>query len=122
MGKTHPRKSQWQKRKARVGAKINGTGQRPRLTVYRSLNHIYAQVVDDSSGTTMASASSLTAAIRETPGHKGNVATAKEVGQAVAQAAQAKGIKQVVFDRNGYLYHGRVKALAEAAREAGLEF
>ena len=120
--KTNPRKLAWARRKARVRKKIRGTPQRPRLCVYRSLNHIYAQVIDDVAGRTLASASSLMPEIRKQPGHKGNVATAKLVGQAVAQAALAAGIKDVVFDRNGYLYHGRVKALAEAAREAGLNF
>jgi large subunit ribosomal protein L18 len=120
--KTNPRKLAWARRKARVRKKIRGTPQRPRLCVYRSLNHIYAQVIDDVAGRTLASASSLMPEIRKQPGHKGNVATAKLVGQAVARAALAAGIKDVVFDRNGYLYHGRVKALAEAAREAGLNF
>ncbi len=120
--KTNPRKLAWTRRKARVRKKIRGTPQRPRLCVYRSLNHIYAQVIDDVAGRTLASASSLMPQIREQTGHKGNVATAKLVGQAVARAALDAGIKDVVFDRNGYLYHGRVKALAEAAREAGLNF
>ena len=122
MGKTNPQKVAWTTRKRRVRHKIHGTAQRPRLTVYRSLNHIYAQVVDDDRGVTLAAASSVQSGIREDAGHKGNVATAQKVGQAVADAAKAKGIETVVFDRNGYLYHGRVKALAEAAREAGLAF
>jgi large subunit ribosomal protein L18 len=105
-----------------VRRKVKGTSERPRLTVFRSLNHMYAQVVDDVSGATLAAASSLSASIREQEGHKGNIAAAKKVGAAIASACQAKGLTQVVFDRNGYLYHGRVKALAEAAREAGLEF
>ncbi len=122
MAKTNPSKVAWAKRKARVGRKLHGDAERPRLTVYRSLNHIYAQVVDDDQGRTLAAASSLLPAVRNEPGHKGNIATAKLVGKAIAEAAQAKGVKKVVFDRNGFLYHGRVKALAEAAREAGLEF
>ena len=101
---------------ARIRAKLSGTGERPRLNVYRSLNHIYAQVIDDQTGTTLVSASS----IKLKTG--GNVASAKEIGKAVAELAVQKGIKKVVFDRGGYLYHGRVKALADAAREAGLEF
>src|SRR5208282_39619 len=101
---------------ARIRQKMAGTAVRPRLNVYRSLNHIYAQVVDDQNGTTLVSAST----IKMKTG--GNVASAKEIGKAVAEAAVAKGIKQVVFDRGGYLYHGRIKALADAAREAGLEF
>lgn len=122
MGKTNPSKVAWAKRKARVRRKIRGTAERPRLTVYRSLNNMYAQVVDDDLGSTLASVSSLMPAIKNEAGHKGNIATAKKVGAAIAEACKAKGVTKVVFDRNGYLYHGRVKALAEAAREAGLEF
>jgi large subunit ribosomal protein L18 len=101
---------------ARIRAKLSGTGERPRLNVYRSLSHIYAQVIDDQTGQTLVSAST----IKMKTG--GNLAAAKEIGKAVAEQAVAKGIKKVVFDRGGYLYHGRVKALADAAREAGLEF
>jgi large subunit ribosomal protein L18 len=122
MGKTNPRKKAWLKRKARVSKKLHGTQERPRLTVTRTLNHMYAQVVDDDKHVTLASACSRNADIQKLPGHKGNVATAKEVGKAIAEAAKAAGIKAVVFDRNGFLYHGRIKALADAAREAGLEF
>jgi large subunit ribosomal protein L18 len=100
----------------RIRRKLSGTAERPRLSVYRSLDHIYAQVIDDVNGVTLASASTIKMKT------SGNVAAAKEIGKAVAEAAQAKGIKQVVFDRGGFLYHGRVKALADAAREAGLEF
>ncbi len=103
---------------ARIREKLAGTAERPRLNVYRSLSHIYAQVVDDQKGETLVSASSLALKLKS----GGNVAAAKEIGKAVAEKAVAKGIKQVVFDRGGYLYHGRVKALADAAREAGLEF
>jgi large subunit ribosomal protein L18 len=102
----------------RIRAKMQGTAERPRLNVYRSLNHIYAQVIDDAKGATLVSAS--TAAAKSKTG--GNVAAAKEIGKLVAERAKEKGIKKVVFDRGGYLYHGRVKALADAAREAGLEF
>ena len=102
----------------RIREKMSGTSERPRLNIYRSLNHIYAQVIDDQSGTTIASASSLQSKLKT----GGNVASAKEIGKAVAQRAIEKGVKKVVFDRGGYLYHGRVKALADAAREAGLEF
>jgi large subunit ribosomal protein L18 len=102
----------------RIREKLSGTAVRPRLNVYRSLNHIYAQVVDDLKGETLVSASSLAAKI--TLG--GNIAAAKEVGKRVAELAIEKGVKKVVFDRGGYLYHGRVKALADAAREAGLDF
>jgi len=102
----------------RIREKMSGTTERPRLNVFRSLNHIYAQVIDDQKGETIVSASSLASKLKT----GGNVASAKEIGKAVAEAAVAKGIKRVVFDRGGYLYHGRVKALADAAREAGLEF
>jgi large subunit ribosomal protein L18 len=105
----------------RLRRRMQGSSQRPRLNVYRSLNHIYAQVIDDASGKTLAAASTV---VGKEGGRKtgGNVASAKEVGKVIAQRAQEKGIKKVVFDRGGYLYHGRIKALAEAAREAGLEF
>jgi large subunit ribosomal protein L18 len=103
---------------SRIREKLAGTGERPRLNVYRSLNHIYVQLIDDQKGETLISASTLALKLKS----GGNVAAAKEIGKAVAEKAVAKGIKQVVFDRGGFLYHGRVKALAEAAREAGLEF
>ena len=103
---------------ARIREKLAGTSERPRLNVYRSLNHIYAQVIDDQKGETLVSASTIE--MKSKSG--GNVSAAKEVGKAVAERAVAKGIAQVVFDRGGYLYHGRVKALADAAREAGLKF
>ncbi|MDR3792521.1 MAG: 50S ribosomal protein L18 [Terracidiphilus sp.] len=102
----------------RIRRKLSGTTERPRLNVYRSLNHIYAQVIDDQTGTTLASASTLELKLKT----GGNVASAKEIGKAIAERAVAKGAKKVVFDRGGYLYHGRIKALADAAREAGLEF
>ncbi len=103
---------------ARIRQKLSGTAERPRLNVYRSLNHIYAQVIDDQKGETLVAASTL--ALKQKTG--GNVAAAKEIGKAVAEKAISKGIKKVVFDRGGFLYHGRIKALADAAREAGLEF
>jgi large subunit ribosomal protein L18 len=103
---------------SRIRAKIQGTAERPRLNVYRSLNHIYAQVIDDTKGATLVSASTVAAKAKT----GGNVMAAKEIGKLVAERAQEKGIKKVVFDRGGYLYHGRIKALADAAREAGLEF
>jgi large subunit ribosomal protein L18 len=103
---------------ARIRQKLAGTAERPRLNVYRSLNHVYAQVVDDQKGETLVAASTLEAKSKT----GGNVAAAREIGKAIAEKAVAKGIKQVVFDRGGYLYHGRVKALADAARAAGLEF
>jgi len=105
--------------KARIRGKINGTAERPRLTVFRSNKQIYAQVVDDLSGKTLASASSR--AIKEAQG-VAKIEQAKMVGTKVAEVAKAAGVEIVVFDRNGYLYHGRVKSLAEAAREGGLQF
>ncbi len=104
----------------RLRRKVNGTTERPRLAVFRSVKHIYAQVIDDHAGRTLVAASS-----NEKNGNAksgGNVAGAKEIGKLVAERAKAQGVSKVVFDRGGYLYHGRVKALADAAREAGLEF
>lgn len=103
---------------ARIRRKLAGSAERPRLNVYRSLSHIYAQIIDDSKGETLISASTLAAKLKT----GGNVTAAREVGKLVAERAREKGIESVVFDRGGYLYHGRVKALAEAAREAGLKF
>jgi large subunit ribosomal protein L18 len=105
----------------RIRKKLHGTAERPRLNVYRSMNHIYAQVIDDLNGKTLVSASSAEGK-KESRRTGGNVATAKEIGKAIAERAKAKGVTKVVFDRGGYLYHGRVKALADAAREAGLQF
>ena len=107
------------KRHQRVRKNISGTAERPRLNVYRSLNHIYAQIIDDTKGTTLVSASSLD---KEFEGYGGNIDGAKSVGNLVAKKALEKGIKAVVFDRGGYIYHGRVAALADGAREGGLEF
>lgn len=111
-----------QRRHRRVRAKVSGTAERPRLNVYRSLSGIYAQVIDDSSGRTLVAASTLDAEIR--PRLKGLRKTeqARLVGQLIAERAKAKGVESVVFDRGGYRYHGRVRALAEAAREGGLRF
>jgi large subunit ribosomal protein L18 len=108
------------KRHGRVRAKLSGTAQRPRLNVFRSNQHIYAQVIDDVNGVTLASASTMDKEL--SLDSKANIAAATVVGELVAKRAVEKGVKEVVFDRGGYLYHGRVKALAEAAREAGLEF
>ena len=102
----------------RIREKMSGTSGRPRLNVYRSLNHIYAQIIDDMGGKTLVSASTRQAKSKT----GGNVAAAKEIGKVIAQKAKEKGISQVVFDRGGYLYHGRVKAVADAARAAGLKF
>jgi large subunit ribosomal protein L18 len=102
----------------RIRRRVQGTEERPRLAVFRSVKHIYAQVIDDSKGHTVVAASSA----EKNSANGGNVAGAKAVGKTVAERAKDKGIKSVVFDRGGYLYHGRVKALADAAREAGLKF
>ena len=107
------------KRHKRVRGKISGTPERPLLNVFRSETNIYAQVIDDVNGVTLVSASSLE---REFDGKGGNVEAARKVGQMVAERAKAKGIENVVFDRGGYIYHGRVQALAEGAREGGLNF
>ncbi|AST94059.1 MULTISPECIES: 50S ribosomal protein L18 [Sutcliffiella] len=108
------------KRHARVRSKLSGTATRPRLNVFRSNQHIYAQLIDDTNSVTIVSASSVDKELSLENG--GNVEAAQKVGELVAKRAVEKGIKSVVFDRGGYLYHGRVKALADAAREAGLEF
>ena len=108
-----------QKRHLRVRNRVAGTAERPRLNVFRSLAHIYAQVIDDEKGMTLAAASSLD---KDFQGKGGNIAAAKAVGAAIAKKALAKGITEVVFDRGGYIYHGRVAALAQAAREGGLKF
>ena len=110
-----------QRRHERIRKTVSGDAARPRLSVYRSLNHIHAQVIDDFKGVTIVAASSLDKAFKDAR-QKGNIAMAKEVGSLIAKKAVEKGIRQVVFDRSGYLYHGRIKALADAAREAGLEF
>jgi large subunit ribosomal protein L18 len=109
----------------RIRKKVSGTAERPRLNIYRSVCHIYAQVIDDSKGVTIVSATSLEAGkAKDGKSHisGGNLAAAKQVGKLVAERAKQKGIRKVVFDRGGYLYHGRIKALADAAREAGLQF
>jgi len=116
--KTTPR----QKRKARIRRKLSGTNERPRLTVYKSLKHMYAQLVDDTTGKTLVSVGTTSKALKGDLGEDDKTAAAKKVGTAIAKAALEKGVKRVVFDRNGFDYHGRVAAVAQAAREAGLEF
>jgi large subunit ribosomal protein L18 len=114
-----------QRIKYRIRKRVEGTEARPRLTVFRSVAHIYVQVVDDATGRTVASASTVEPAVKGTMDKKasgGNVAGAKAIGKTIAERLIEKGVKRVVFDRNGFLYHGRVKAVADAAREAGLEF
>ncbi len=114
--------SRREKTKARIRGRLSGTAERPRLTIYKSLKRIYVQAVDDAKGVTVASASSLEKDLRTKLTNGANIDAAKAVGASIAARLQEKGIKAVVFDRNGYLYHGRVKALADSAREAGLQF
>ena len=111
-----------EKRRARIRRKISGTAARPRLTVYKSLKHMYAQLVDDVAGRTLVSVGSTSKGLKGTLGEDDKTAAAKKVGAALAKAALEKGISRVVFDRNGFDYHGRVEAVAAAAREAGLQF
>ena len=111
-----------ERRKLRIRNKVSGTTERPRLTVFRSAKHIYAQVIDDTTGTTLAHASTLSKDIKGTLGEDNKTDAAKKVGALIAKVCKDKGVAKVVFDRNGYLYHGRISALAQAAREAGLEF
>ena len=119
MVKTFDKNAQRMKRHTRVRGKISGTAERPRLSVFRSENNIYAQIIDDVAGNTLVGASSLDKAIE---GNGSNKAAARAVGKLIAERAKAKGIDTVVFDRGGYLYHGRVAELAEGAREGGLKF
>ena len=107
---------------ARVRTRVTGTPERPRFCVYRSLGHIYTQIIDDRTGRTIVSASSLDKETKKNLKGGGNVASAKAVGKSIAERAKAVGVSKIVFDRGGYKYHGRVKALADAAREAGLQF
>lgn len=117
----HQRKNiQHKRRKAGIRKRVIGTPQRPRLTVFRSSQHIYAQVIDDLAGRTLASSSTISKGARAE--HGGNVASAAEIGKSIAEKAKAAGVDTVVFDRNGYRYHGRIKSLADAAREGGLKF
>ena len=116
------RKLERERRHKRVRNKISGTAERPRLCVFRSSNNIYAQIIDDTNRVTLVAASSLEEAVKSAVNHTGNKDAAKKVGELVAKKAVEKGITEVVFDRGGYIYHGRVKELAEGAREAGLKF
>lgn len=122
MAKTTKRRMAREARHARVRKKVSGTAGRPRLNVYRSLAHIYAQVIDDTTGHTLVAASTLDGAVKSQLAEMTKTDEAKAVGKLVAQRALDAGIKRVVFDRGGYVYHGRIKALADAAREAGLDF
>jgi large subunit ribosomal protein L18 len=122
MGSAEDRRQSRLKRKKRIRKKIAGTVQRPRLSVFRSARHIYAQVVDDTSGRTMVAASSLDKIVAEHAPFENKVAKANFVGKLLAERAVESGVKKVVFDRNGFLYHGRIKAVSDGAREGGLEF
>ncbi len=119
MAKSNIRAAGRMRRKMRIRKNIAGTAERPRLSVFRSTNHTYAQLIDDETGTTLVAASTHKL---DLDGHSGNIEAAKAVGAALAEAAKAKNVSSCVFDRNGYRYHGRVKALADAAREGGLAF
>lgn len=120
--KTNPREAGRIKRKQRIRKKVNGTPLRPRLSVFRSDKHIYAQIVDDTQGVTLVSASTLSPEYKTGEALKGKIGAAKRIGELVARKAQDKGITKVVFDRSGFIYHGRIQALADAARQAGLDF
>ena len=122
MGSSNVRQQARLKRKKRIRKKIHGTPQRPRLSVFRSSRHTYAQIVDDTVGRTLAAASTVDQQAKDSPKLKNKVEAAKFVGKLVGERAIDKGIKEVVFDRNGFLYHGRIKSLSEGAREAGLVF
>lgn len=122
MIKKESRKEVHRRKHLRVRKKISGSAERPRLTVYRSLKHMYAQIVDDTHGRTLVSASTLDPELRQKLTNRGNREAARQVGLALAAKALERGISRVVFDRSGYIYHGRVQALAEGAREGGLEF
>ncbi|MDJ0986856.1 MAG: 50S ribosomal protein L18 [Desulfobacterales bacterium] len=122
MGTLNPKTQARLKRKKRIRKKLVGSADRPRLCVFRSAKHIYAQVIDDSAGKTLASASSTEKAVREKPESKNKLSNANTVGEIIGKRAMEKGVKQVVFDRNGFLYHGRIKAVSDGARKAGLKF
>jgi len=122
MGSTIEKKKIWLKRKKRVSKKIVSSVDRPRLSVFRSTKHIYGQVIDDTTGKTIVAACSNEKAVKDQPKFENKVAQAVFTGKLLAQRALDKGVKKVVFDRNGFLYHGRIKALSDGAREAGLDF
>ncbi len=121
-GNTNPRDVARLKRKKRIRRKVEGTVERPRLTVFRTDKHVYAQIINDKSGATLVSASTLSEEYKEAKKEKGKIAAAKIVGELIARKALDSGIAKVVFDRNGFIYHGRIKALADAARAKGLDF
>jgi large subunit ribosomal protein L18 len=120
--KINTREASRMRRKKRIRKKLSGSSERPRLTVFRSDKHIYAQIIDDTFGTTLATVSTLSPEYKQLDPLKGKIEAAKRVGELIAQKAKHQGIGKVVFDRSGYIYHGRVRALADAARQAGLDF
>ena len=122
MGSLNRRKALRLKRKKRIRKRLHGSQQRPRLSVFRSAKHIYTQIVDDTQGITLATASTMEKDVREQQNFENKTAAETYVGKLIAERASEKGIKSVVFDRNGFLYHGRVKAVSEGARKAGLDF
>ncbi|MED5370382.1 MAG: 50S ribosomal protein L18 [Myxococcota bacterium] len=122
MANTNSRQTARLRRKVSIRKHLRGTADRPRLSVFRSAKHIYAQLIDDDSGKTLAAASTLSSDLKGYEGHRGNIEAAKAVGELIAKKAAEADVSSVVFDRNGYLYHGRVKALADAARDGGLKF
>ena len=122
MGSMNIRQQARLKRQKRIRKKIRGTAERPRLSVFRSARHTYAQIIDDAQGRTLLAASTLDSQLKDAPKFENKVAAAKLVGKLIGERALDKGIKQVVFDRNGFLYHGRIKSLSDGAREAGLVF
>ncbi len=122
MSTTNPKQVARLKRQRRIRKTTKGTTQRPRLCVFRSAKHIYAQVIDDTLGKTLVSASSMETDVRQRDDFENKVALATHIGQLIGERAQEKGVKQVVFDRNGFLYHGRIKAVSEGARKSGLDF
>lgn len=122
MGTLNVRKKARLKRKQRIRKNLKGTPTRPRMSVFRSARHIYAQVIDDTAGQTIAAASSVEKTVKEQPKFDDKVATANFVGRLLAERAVEQGVQKIVYDRNGFLYHGRVKALSEGARKAGLDF
>ncbi|MFP4225727.1 MAG: 50S ribosomal protein L18 [Desulfobacterales bacterium] len=122
MGSPHIRKALRAKRKKRIRKKLTGTPERPRLCVFRSTRHVYAQIIDDTRGITLASASTMEPEIRDGQKFETKVAAANFIGKRIGKRASEKGIQAVVFDRGGFMYHGRVKAVSEGAREAGLDF
>lgn len=122
MGLTNEKKKSWLKRKKRVSKRIVSTLERPRLSVFRSAKHIYGQIIDDTTGTIIVAACSNEKTVKDQPTFESKVAKAVFTGKLLAQRAMDKGVKKIVFDRNGFLYHGRIKALSDGAREAGLDF